>query len=239
MGYHIDGLKFAGGSFSLMPEASLREMIDLAHQHGVYASTGGWMEHILTQSNTIDAVDRYIMKIKDLGFDVLECSTGFLSIPSEDFIRLVDKVQSAGLKAKPELGIQFGAGGDTAAEDLEATGTSDPSKVVNLAKRFVNELGVERIMIESEGITENVKSWRTDVIQAIMRDVPSENLMFEAADPPVFNWYIREFGNSVNLFVDHSQIVQLSCLRSGIWGMADTFGKIVSYPQSGSSGVMS
>jgi (2R)-phospho-3-sulfolactate synthase (ComA) len=70
----------------------------------------------------------------------------------------------------------------------------------------VKDLGVERVMIESEGITENVKSWRTDVIQSIIRDVPSGNVMFEAADPPVFNWYIREFGADVNLFVDHSQI---------------------------------
>lgn len=132
------------------------------------------------------------------------------------------------MKAKPELGIQFGAGGDTAAEDLEAAGTSDPSKVTNLGKRFI-EAGVERIMIESEGITENVKKWRTDVIQMILRELPMEKLMFEAADPKVFNWYIREFGIDVNLFVDHSQIVQLSCLRCGIWGMADTFGKIVSY----------
>lgn len=228
-GHHIDGLKFSGGGFSLMPEQPLREMIELAHQHGVYVSTGGWIEHILTQSDAKEAVDKYLAKVKDLGFDVVECSAGFLSIPPEDFLRLVDRVQKAGLKAKPELGIQFGAGGDTSAEELEAAGSSDPSKVINLAKRFINDLGVERIMIESEGITENVKSWKTDVIQAILKELPSENVMFEAADPPVFNWYIREFGVDVNLFVDHSQIVQLSCLRSGIWGMADTFGKVVSY----------
>jgi phosphosulfolactate synthase (CoM biosynthesis protein A) len=39
MGHHIDGLKFAGGSFSLFPEDKLRELIDLAHEHGVYVST--------------------------------------------------------------------------------------------------------------------------------------------------------------------------------------------------------
>lgn len=39
MGYHVDGLKFAGGSFSLFPEAQLRELIDLAHEHDVYVST--------------------------------------------------------------------------------------------------------------------------------------------------------------------------------------------------------
>ena len=42
--------------------------------------------------------------------------------------------------------------------------------------------------------------------------------MFEAADPDVFAWYVKNYGPEVNLFVDHSQIVQLECLRSGIWG---------------------
>lgn len=39
MGYHVDGLKFAGGSFSLFPEDKLRGLLDLAHEHGVYVST--------------------------------------------------------------------------------------------------------------------------------------------------------------------------------------------------------
>lgn len=212
----------------MMPEDRVRELIDLAHQHDVYVSTGGWMEHILTQPDSNTTVERYLSKCKDLGFDVIEISSGFLSFPADDWLRLVDKVHSMGMKAKPELGIQFGAGGDTSVEDLEATGTSDPSKGVSLGKKFI-DTGVERMMIKSEGNTENVKSWRTDVIQTILRDLPLDKVMFEAADPPVFNWYIREFGIDVNLFIDHSQIVQLTCLRSGIWGMADTFGKIVSY----------
>jgi len=39
MGYHIDGVKFAGGSFSLFPEDRLREMIDLCHTNNAYVST--------------------------------------------------------------------------------------------------------------------------------------------------------------------------------------------------------
>lgn len=189
MGAHVDGLKFAGGSFALFPEDKLRELIDLAHQHGVYVSTGGWMEHILASSggDTVGAVDKYLAKCKDVGFDVIEISTGFLSLPGDDWLRIVNRVQEAGLKPKPELGIQFGAGGDTEAGELESIGTSDPSKVINMAKKFVDN-GVDRMMIESEGITENVKSWRTDVIQSILRDIPMEKVMFEAADPSVFNW---------------------------------------------------
>ena len=39
MGTHVDGLKFAGGSFALMPEGRVREMIEVAHRNGVYVST--------------------------------------------------------------------------------------------------------------------------------------------------------------------------------------------------------
>jgi len=67
MGHHVDGLKFAGGSFSLFPEDKLRELLELAHEHGVYVSTGGWMEHILTQSDP-SAVDKYLQKCKDVGY---------------------------------------------------------------------------------------------------------------------------------------------------------------------------
>ena len=84
-------------------------------------------------------------------------------------------------------------------------------------------------MIESEGITENEKTWRKDVIQCILKGLPMKSVMFEAADLALFNWYIRDFGIDVNLFVDHSQTVQLTCLMCGIWGKADTFGKVVSY----------
>ena len=67
-------------------------------------------------------------------FDVIELSSGFLSFPADDWLRLVERVHSYGLKAKPELGIQFGAGGDTETSDLEKAGISDPSRIVNLGK---------------------------------------------------------------------------------------------------------
>jgi phosphosulfolactate synthase (CoM biosynthesis protein A) len=105
IGYHVDGLKFAGGSFALFPEKALRELIDLAHSHDVYVSTGGFMEHLLTHPEVFSVVDRYLQKCKDVGFGVIELSSGFLSFPPEDWLRLVDKVHSYGLKAKPELGI--------------------------------------------------------------------------------------------------------------------------------------
>lgn len=76
-------------------------------------------------------------------------------------------LHKAGLKAEPNLRIRFGASGDTATTDLESIGTADPSRVTAMTKRFI-DAGVELTMIESEGITENVKSWRTDPIQSVI-----------------------------------------------------------------------
>lgn len=226
MGEHVDSLKFAGGSFTLMPETALKAIIEVAHQHEVLVSTGGFMEYVLTQGET--AVEEYIQVCKQVGFDIVEISAGFISLPSEDWLGLIERVQSAGLKAKPEVGIQFGAGGATRAEALKAEGTQDPEWAIHQARRFL-EAGAYMIMIESEGITENVEPWRTDVVAEIINELGLEKVMFEAADSDVFAWYIKNYGPEVNLFVDHSQIVQLETLRRGIWGTMSLWGRVLTY----------
>ncbi len=226
MGAYVDALKFAGGSFSLMPPRAVKELIDLCHENDVLADTGGFMEYVLTQGR--EAVDRYIEECKALGFDIIEISSGFITFPTDDWLRLVEKVRKAGLKPKPEVGIQFGAGGATSVAELEAEGTRDPEWAIGQAKRFL-DAGAYMIMIESEGITENVKVWRTDVPAKIVNALGLEKVMFEASDPEVFAWYIKNYGPEVNVFVDHSQIVQLECLRSGIWGTKSLWGRVQTY----------
>ena len=143
-----------------MPEDRLRELIELCHRHDVLVSTGGFIEHVLTQGP--DAVGKYVRECKRLGFDILEISAGFLTIPTDDWLRLVELVQKTGLKAKPEVGIQFGAGGATASTELAVEGTRDVAWTIGQAKRFL-AAGAYLVMIESEGITESVTTWRTDV----------------------------------------------------------------------------
>ena len=226
MGAYIDSLKFAGGAFALMPKEALKEIIDLAHRYGVMVSTGGFIERVLAQSP--EAVDRYIQECQGLGFDIIEISSGFIIITTDDWLRLIEKVQRVGLKAKPEVGIQFGAGGASAPEELEAEGTRDVNWAIEQAKRFLSA-GAYLIMIESEGIAENLKTWRTDAAAQVISALGLEKVMFEAADPEVFSWYIKNYGPEVNLFVDHSQIVQLEALRSGIWGTKSLWGRVLTF----------
>lgn len=230
MGAYVDIFKFSGGSFSLMPKKAVQELIDTCHDHDVLVSTGGFIERVLTHGN--EMVDRYLEECRELKFDIVEISSGFITVPLDDLVSLVKRVADLGMKPKPEVGIQFGAGGATSVEELEAEGTSDPSQAIRAAKRYL-DAGAHIIMIESEGITENVRKWRTDVVAKIVNELGLDKVMFEAADPEVFSWYIKNFGPEVNLFVDHSQVVQLECLRSGIWGTKSTWGRVVTYKETG------
>lgn len=225
-GNYIDSIKFAGGCFTLMNPKKIKEMTALAHQYGVMVSTGGFMEYVLTTGK--ENVKKYIQEVKELGFDIIEVSTGFISIPTDDWLRVIEEVQKAGLKAKPEIGVQFGAGGDGTAAEYEAEGIQDVGYAINQAQRFL-DAGAYIIMMESEGVTENANPWKVDVPARFIRDLGLKNVMFEAADPQVFKWYIKNYGPEVNLFVDHSQLVQLETMRRGIWGTNDIWGRIVTY----------
>ncbi|TFK38872.1 2R-phospho-3-sulfolactate synthase [Crucibulum laeve] len=261
-GEYVDGVKCAGGAFSLMPRERLSALIDTTHKHGgCYVSTGGFIEHVSSSSAGDKAVvEKYLQACKDTGcvcspsrpfivdseitnvnFDVLEISSGFLS---GDWASLAEQTASYGLKPKPEVGIQWGAGGDAAIEELESAGTRDPKWLIDRANTLL-EAGAHMIMIESERITKNVRQWRTDVISAITSGLPKDKIMFEAAEPDgkrifslcyhlpiffvMFAYHIQNQGATANLFIDHSQIVQLACLRKGIWSTGGTFARVVTF----------
>jgi phosphosulfolactate synthase (CoM biosynthesis protein A) len=92
--------------------------------------------------------------------------------------------------------------------------------------------GAEIMMIESEGITEDLppEEWRIDAINELNKKIGFNCFMFEASDPPVFKWYLKQFGPSVNLFIDHSQIVEFTAWKTQLWGDIDIWkDKTLSY----------
>jgi len=71
--------------------------------------------------------------------------------------------------------------------------------------------GAEILMLESEGITEDIPEsrWRTDIVKKLVEKFGLERWMFEASDPPVFKWYLKNFGKDVSLFIDHPRLWNL------------------------------
>ena len=120
---YVDAVKFAGGSFTLIPRDTLERFITLCHEREVLVSTGGFIERVLVQGP--QPVLRYLEMCRELGFDIIEVSSGFITLPPEDWLRLIERIQGMGLKAKPEVGIQFGAGGASAAAEVGEPGNRD------------------------------------------------------------------------------------------------------------------
>ena len=85
-----------------------------------------------------DVVSKYLTTCKNMGFDVLELSSGFLSIPTEDWASLIEFTAKHGLKPKPEVGIQWGAGGDASVAELESAGSRDPKWLIERAEKFLD-----------------------------------------------------------------------------------------------------
>jgi phosphosulfolactate synthase (CoM biosynthesis protein A) len=215
---YVDGYKFAGGSMRLLEKERVRRIIKTCHRHRLYVSTGGFVERVIVQGS--DAVDRYLKECKELQFDVVEVSSGLAPIPLVDKVRIVEQVQKLGMKAKPEVSMMIGAGAGT-----HVAGYEEKMKMREFDD-FADEVeahlkaGAGMIMVESEGLTEDLppEKWRKDVIKKLVDRFGYKTFMFEASDPPVFKWYLTTFGRDVNLFIDHSQVVEFTAWRTRLWG---------------------
>ena len=227
---YVDGYKFAGGAMRLLRRERVRKIIQLCHQNDVYVSTGGFVERVIVQGSK--AVDDYLKECKTLGFDVVEVSSGLAPIPVENKVEIVKHVQRLGMRAKPEVSLMIGAGAGT-----HIVGYEQEIKTRNIDD-FLTEVrmhlnaGAHMIMVESEGITEDLppEKWRKDVITKLVDKFGYKTFMFEASDPLVFKWYLKTFGRDVNLFIDHSQIVEFTAWKTGLWGDKSIWkGKELSY----------
>jgi phosphosulfolactate synthase (CoM biosynthesis protein A) len=229
-GEYFDGFKFAGASQRLLAKSTVKKIIDACHDYGVYVSTGGMVERVILQG--AGYVDRYFEECKLLGFDVVEISSGLAPIKIDDKVEMVKRVQRLGMKAKPEVTMMIGAGAGT-----QVIGYEEKMKLRSLDSiideiKMHLEARAHMIMLESEGITEDLPpgKWRSDVIISLVKEFGYKKLMFEASDPPVFKWYLKKFGKDVNLFIDHSQVVEFNAWRLGLWGDGDIWkGKRISY----------
>lgn len=162
-------------------------------------------ERVIVQGS--EAVDRYLDEYKLFGFDIVEVSSGLAPIHLKDKVEIVRHIKKIGMKPKPEISMMIGAG---AGYEEELTKLR-PLEEVNMHK----QAGAEIMMIESEGITEDLppEKWRIDVIKKLDENFGFGRFMFEASDPPVFKWYLKNFGSNVNLFIDHSQIVEFTAWK--------------------------
>ncbi|KAJ8761680.1 hypothetical protein K2173_004456 [Erythroxylum novogranatense] len=229
MGQFVDGLKFSGGSHSLMPKSFLKQVIETAHQYHIYVSTGDWAEHLLRKGPS--AFVQYVQECKNVGFDTIEFNVGSLGVPEDTLLRYVRLIKSGGLRAKPQFSLKvkksdipiggsraFGSYVPPPPQSSEVV--EDVDFLIRRAERCL-EAGADMIMIEADDVCQDADSLRADIIAKIIGRLGIEKTMFEASNSRTSEWFIQRYGPKVNLFVDHSQVIGLECLRGCKLG---TFG---------------
>ncbi|KAM3193460.1 hypothetical protein ACQJBY_070209 [Aegilops geniculata] len=203
IGPFVDGLKFSGGSHSLMGKELIREITDLAHKHDMYVSTGDWAEHLLRQGPS--SFKQYV------------------ELPEEAILRLVRLIKNTGLRAKPLFSVKFDSSDIPAAGDRAFGAYVAPVKqsservedidlLIRRAERCL-EAGADMIMIDADDVCQRADSLRADIIAKIVGRLGLERTMFETSGANTSEWFVKRYGPRVNLFADHSEVMNLERLR--------------------------
>jgi phosphosulfolactate synthase (CoM biosynthesis protein A) len=207
---YVDILKLASFAPRLQDRTLVERKVQMCREANVDVAVGGPMLEIAcTQGDR--AVRGVLAEAKDLGLAHVEVSRGIVILALDDMARLVEAVAQAGMKPIAEVGVAYGIGAD---DDVQADG-----RRLARATSACLEAGAWKVLLESEGLTENRRpnEMRWDVVSAFAHAFDLEQLMFEADDPMVWNWYVEQLGPHVNLFVDATRVLRLEASRLGAW----------------------
>jgi phosphosulfolactate synthase (CoM biosynthesis protein A) len=105
-GEYIDILKFAGGVQRLQNRDFIRRKISLARENEIEVSTGGLLERVILQGQ--EAVYQFLEEARELGFSIVEVSSGLLILPLAHKQEIIKLVREYGLKPKPEVAMAYG-----------------------------------------------------------------------------------------------------------------------------------
>src|SRR4030095_8974466 len=109
--------------------------------------------------DVIGTFERYLEEAEALGFDVVEISDGLVKgkLDLETRLEMTKIVTKNGMKPRPEVSAAYGI---KVGQKVDV----DPKKLIDEARQFL-KAGAWKIMIESEGITENVggeENWKKE-----------------------------------------------------------------------------
>jgi len=212
---YIDIAKVGWGLPLLLARDKLRERIRLYHDVSVDVSTGGTL---LEYAVVHDRVPQMVSEARELGFDIIEISSGIIELSQAQIDHLAETVRHAGL--------QF----------LVEVGKKDPQHQLSL-KETIAQIGRARslkprlVIVESResgrgvGIYDSDGAIKWDWVRSILAEHPSEELLFEAPMESQQVQLLRELGADVNLGnVALSSVAPLASERLGLRG--ETFGTI-------------
>jgi len=212
---YFDVAKIGWGLPLLLSRDKVRERVRAYHDVGVEVCTGGTL---LEYAVAHDRVPQMMDESRDLGFDLIEISSGIIELSFPQIERLAESVQKRSLDYFIEVGKK------------------DPQhqlslKETNVQVAHARTLKPRRVIIESResgrgvGIYDSDGAIKWDWVRSILSEHPADDLIFEAPQETQQLQLLRELGAEVNLGnVALGSVAPLASERLGLRG--ETFGTI-------------
>jgi len=210
-GLYVDEAKIAAGIPRVMPVELLKKKISAYAAHGIPCFPGGlFTELAIAQGN----YDQFLEEAKRLGFGAIEVSDNLLQLSLDEKKHNIRKaVEEFDLKVMGEVGRKEGVlSGDELIADVQNC----------------IEAGASLVLLEAHELFHG--EIRQDVIEALVKRVPTEKLMFElpvVVLPDVTRdykhricaWLVKQFGTEVNLAnIEWDEIYITEIVRRGMAG---------------------
>jgi phosphosulfolactate synthase len=212
---YFDVAKIGWGLPLLLSREKVRERVKRYHDVGVEVSTGGTL---LEYATVHDRVGQMMDEARELGFDLIEISSGIIELSQSQIERLAEQARRRSF------------------DFLIEVGKKDPQhqlslKETNVQISHARSLRPRKVIIESResgrgvGIYDSDGAIKWDWVRSIVAQNPAEQLMFEAPLESQQIQLLRELGADANLGnISISSIAPLASERLGLRG--DTFGSI-------------
>ena len=211
---YIDVVKIGWGLPLLLPRDALRARIRAYHDLGVRVSTGGTLlEYAVSHDRELQMID----EARELGFDLVEISSGIIEFSPGQLERLAAQVAKRSLEFFIEVGRK------------------DPKHQLSLKETIAQigharSLGPSRVIVEARdgygvGVYDAEGGIKWDWVRALLAEHPREELLFEAPLESQQVQLLQELGAETNLAnVEFDSVASLATERLGLRG--ETFGTI-------------
>jgi len=218
LGPYLDSVKWTVGTQRLVTRQHVKEINGYLADNAIDVSSGGLLESVIPHGER--AVRSFLDESRELGFTIIEISSGALVISLEEKCEIIRATIDAGLKPKPEV---FGAS--------PLPGGYGPGGYISADKIFrecetVLEAGAWKIMIEEDGLFDglNPEKWNRDLAWRLASRIPQRYLYWEASSIALSAWLIVQFGPDVNLFGGPENLGYVASFRTGAFGTNGRIG---------------
>ena len=195
----IDWVKIASSSARLYRPSELAAKVTRYREAGIEVLLAGDFLELAVVRGVVDDV---YQQAAELGFSAVEVASAQTIISLRDKTELVRRAGSHGLLAFGEVG-------------RKGVGPRPDAGTLARHAAALLEAGAARIVVQGEGLLEDVTEIAADVLLDLASRIDIERTIVQAKNTRAQVWLLSQFGPHVSVDVDHGSVLTFELMRRG------------------------